>query len=81
MYYRKFVKDFSWIARLLLYYAVNDRSEDCQILFDKLEEALVSEPVLADPDFQVIDNLHYNQWKKCLKIYVFFYYSDWPYTT
>ena len=54
-YYRKFVKDFASIAKPLHDLTAKDKSfkwsEDCQISFDKLKQALMSEPILAHPDF------------------------------
>ena len=54
-YYRKFVKDFAKIAgplhdltkKGLKFYWSND----CQIAFDRLKEALTQSPILAYPDF------------------------------
>ena len=54
-YYRKFVKDFASIAKPLHDLTAKDKSfkwsEDCQISFDKLQQVLMTEPILAHKDF------------------------------
>ncbi|GFU58811.1 retrovirus-related Pol polyprotein from transposon 412 [Nephila pilipes] len=59
-YYRRFVKGFSLIARLLHWSTEHKRpfvwSEECEVAFTSLKEALTSTPILSypDPDKQFI---------------------------
>ena len=54
-YYRRFVRDFTTMAKLL--HRLMERNAqywwttECQRAFDKLKSCLVSEPILAFPDF------------------------------
>jgi hypothetical protein len=54
-YYRRLIQGFADLAYPLYYLLKNDVpwvwTEDCQAGFDSLREALVSDPVLALPDF------------------------------
>jgi hypothetical protein len=54
-YYRKFIKDFSKIAQPLNHLLRKDSelewTEKCQKSFDALKEKLITEPILAYPDF------------------------------
>ena len=54
-YFRRFIKDFSLIARPLTKLMTKDSmrewTDDCQIAFDKLKTALITAPVLVYPDF------------------------------
>ena len=55
-YYRKYVSDFAGIAETLTNLTKKDQpnqivwSEECQISFDKLKQALTQEPILIIPD-------------------------------
>jgi len=54
-YYRKFVKGFEWIAKLLTNLLKQDRflcSEAMTKSFQQLKEALTKAPVLTLPNFQ-----------------------------
>ncbi|XP_050207515.1 uncharacterized protein LOC126656933 [Mercurialis annua] len=56
-FYRRFIKDFSSIARpltnLLLKDAPFDFPNDCLLAFEKLKEALVSAPIISSPDWEL----------------------------
>jgi hypothetical protein len=55
-YYRKFIKDFSTIAQPLNQLLRKDSelewTQKCQVSFDALKEKLITEPILAYPNFQ-----------------------------
>ena len=54
-YFRRFIKEFSLIARpltkLLQKDSMREWTPECQVAFDKLKEALTTAPVLVYPDF------------------------------
>jgi hypothetical protein len=56
-FYRRFIKDFSKLARpltqLLLQDAVFNFNEECVSSFEKLKQALVSAPVIQSPDWDL----------------------------
>ena len=56
-FYRRFIKDFSKIARplcrLLQKEVTFDFDEDCQGAFDKLKELLTSSPIMQPPDWSL----------------------------
>jgi transposase InsO family protein len=55
VYYRRFVKDFSKIAKPLYHLTKDDTKfkwdEDCEATFEVLKEKLTSTPTLAHPDY------------------------------
>ncbi|CAM8907865.1 unnamed protein product [Rhodiola kirilowii] len=56
-FYRRFIKDFSKIARPLTNLLCNDTKfhfdEDCLVAFDKLKKALVSAPIIQPPKWEL----------------------------
>lgn len=54
-YYRKFIQDYSKIAKPMTHLLKKDVTfnwdENCQIAFDQLKNALCAEPILQYPDF------------------------------
>ncbi|XP_050238371.1 uncharacterized protein LOC126687861 [Mercurialis annua] len=56
-FYRRFIKDFSSIARPLTRLLVKDApfefTEECQGAFEKLKEALVTAPIISSPDWNL----------------------------
>jgi len=56
-FYRRFIKDFSKIAKpltqLLLKDAVFDVTDDCMIAFDRIRSALVSAPIIRAPNWNL----------------------------
>ncbi|KAL2631182.1 hypothetical protein R1flu_015868 [Riccia fluitans] len=63
-YYRRFIRDFAHIALPLFGLLQTDQtfewSEDCQVAFDLLRNALVSSPILAVPDWNKPFHVHAN---------------------
>ncbi|KAL2624023.1 hypothetical protein R1flu_008268 [Riccia fluitans] len=61
-YYRRFIRDFAHIALLLFGLLQTDQafewSEDCQVAFDLLHNALVSSPILEVPDWNKPFHVH-----------------------
>ncbi|KAL2651978.1 hypothetical protein R1flu_020106 [Riccia fluitans] len=61
-YYHRFIRDFAHIALPLFGLLQTDQtfewSEDCQIAFDLLRNALVSSPILAIPDWNKPFHVH-----------------------
>ncbi|KAL2653999.1 hypothetical protein R1flu_022127 [Riccia fluitans] len=61
-YYRRFIRDFAHIALPLFGLLQTDQtfewSEDCQVAFDLLRNALVSSPILAVPDWNKPFHVH-----------------------
>ncbi|KAL2610998.1 hypothetical protein R1flu_022690 [Riccia fluitans] len=61
-YYRRFIRDFAHIALPLFGLLQTDQtfewSEDCQVAFDLLHNALVSSPILAVPDWNKPFHVH-----------------------
>jgi hypothetical protein len=57
-YYRRFIQNFSAIAKCLHTLTEKDRpftwASDCQVAFDCLKNHLVQSPVLAHPDFTLL---------------------------
>lgn len=53
-FYRRFIKDFSKISKplckLLEKYSPFDFTDECKLAFDRLEEALISPPIVMAPD-------------------------------
>ncbi|XP_050225511.1 uncharacterized protein LOC126674989 [Mercurialis annua] len=56
-FYRRFIKDFSSIARPLTSLLVKDApfefTKECQEAFEKLKEALVTAPIISSPDWNL----------------------------
>ncbi|XP_055961800.1 uncharacterized protein LOC126681357 [Mercurialis annua] len=56
-FYRRFIKDFSSIARPLTRLLVKDVpfefTEECQGAFERLKEALVTAPIISSPDWSL----------------------------
>ncbi|KAL2623054.1 hypothetical protein R1flu_003259 [Riccia fluitans] len=63
-YYRRFIRDFAHIALPLFGLLQTDQafewSEDCQVAFDLLRNALVSSSILAIPDWNKPFHVHTN---------------------
>ncbi|KAL2610726.1 hypothetical protein R1flu_029299 [Riccia fluitans] len=61
-YYHRFIRDFAHIALPLFGLLQTDQtfewSEDCQVAFDLLRNALVSSPILAVPDWNKPFHVH-----------------------
>ncbi|KAL2633369.1 hypothetical protein R1flu_004848 [Riccia fluitans] len=61
-YYRRFIRDFAHIALPLFGLLQTDQtfewSEDCQVAFDLLRNALVSSPILVVPDWNKPFHVH-----------------------
>jgi len=55
-FYRRFIKDFSKIAKSFTHLLVKDVpfefNEDCLSSFQKLKEALISVPIMQAPDWE-----------------------------
>ncbi|XP_021765436.1 uncharacterized protein LOC110729952 [Chenopodium quinoa] len=56
-FYRRFIKDFSKIAKSLTQLLVKDVpfvfTNDCLLAFDRLKEALISDPIIQPPNWEL----------------------------
>ena len=57
-FYRRFIKDFSAIARTLCNFLAKDNpfswSQACEAVFDKLKTMLVSPPIMRSPNWNLL---------------------------